>query len=92
MRSALRAYPVLGTRTNIPFLVRLMDHPAFQANRVHTGFLDSHMGELTATGDVPPAAIAAAAIDVRPGAGAPTIPADSAPTADPWTTLSGWGR
>jgi acetyl-CoA carboxylase biotin carboxylase subunit len=92
MRSALRAYPVLGTRTNIPFLVRLMDHPAFQANRVHTGFLDSHMGELTATGDVPPAAIAAAAIDVRRGAGAPAIPADSAPTADPWTTLSGWGR
>ena len=92
MRSALRAYPILGTRTNIPFLVRLMDHPAFQANRVHTGFLDAHMAELADPGDLPTAAIAAAAIDPRPSSDARGTTADAVPTSDPWTTLSGWGR
>jgi acetyl/propionyl-CoA carboxylase alpha subunit len=38
--AALRAYPVLGVRTNISFLLRVLEHPDFRAARIDTGFLD----------------------------------------------------
>ena len=30
---ALRAYPILGIRTNVPFLIRLLEHPRFVSRR-----------------------------------------------------------
>jgi propionyl-CoA carboxylase alpha chain/3-methylcrotonyl-CoA carboxylase alpha subunit/acetyl-CoA/propionyl-CoA carboxylase biotin carboxyl carrier protein len=33
---------ILGCRTNVAFLRRLIRHPAFVAGEVHTGFLDAH--------------------------------------------------
>ena len=38
--AALRHYPILGIRTNIPLLVELLEHPRFVAGNVDTGFLD----------------------------------------------------
>jgi len=38
--AALRDFPVLGVRTNIGFLLRVLDHANFRAARVDTGFLD----------------------------------------------------
>ena len=87
--AALRTFPVLGIRTNIPFLVRVLSHPDFREARLHTGFIEQHLTRLLAGGDVPDDALAAAAI-ARPsptaGAGVP------APPTDPWTTLTRWGR
>lgn len=37
---ALQAFPILGIDTNIPFLIGILDHPAFREGRVDTGFLD----------------------------------------------------
>jgi acetyl-CoA carboxylase biotin carboxylase subunit len=87
--AGLRAFPVLGIRTNIPFLVRLLDHPDFRRGALHTGFIDQHLDALLASTDVPPEAVAAAAI-VNPG----QPPGVGAPQAalDPWTSLTGWGR
>jgi acetyl/propionyl-CoA carboxylase alpha subunit/acetyl-CoA carboxylase carboxyltransferase component len=45
---ALREFRVEGVRTNIPFLLRLLEHPDFVANRIHTGFVDEHIAELVA--------------------------------------------
>jgi acetyl-CoA carboxylase biotin carboxylase subunit len=92
LRAALRTYPILGIRTNIPFLVRLMDHPAFRANLVHTGFLDAQIAELTDRSDVPPAALALAAAGSATRPDARHTTADAPPEPDPWTTLGGWGR
>ncbi len=39
---ALRETVLLGCKTNIAFLRRLIAHPAFVAGDVHTGFLDAH--------------------------------------------------
>ena len=89
--NALRGYPVLGTRTNIPFLLRLLELPAFRAGRLHTGMIDEHMAELTGPDEVPPEALAAAALATAPTAGGgrdETTPADN----DPWSTLRRWGR
>ncbi len=44
--AALRAYPVLGIRTNIPFLLRLIGLPDYVAGRLHTGFVDEHLASL----------------------------------------------
>ena len=40
LAGALREYPILGVRTNIPFLIRILEHPQFRAGDVDTGFLD----------------------------------------------------
>jgi acetyl/propionyl-CoA carboxylase alpha subunit len=85
--AALRSFPVLGIRTNIPFLIRLLDHPEFRAGRLHTGFIDRHLDDLVRVPEAPPEALAAAAMPAVPGrAGAPPAPAD------PWTMLRDWGR
>jgi acetyl/propionyl-CoA carboxylase alpha subunit len=42
MVAALRGFPILGIRTNLPFLIRVLEHPDFGAGRLHTGFIDEH--------------------------------------------------
>jgi acetyl-CoA carboxylase biotin carboxylase subunit len=78
--AALRQYPVLGIRTNIAFLIRVLDHPAFRAGDVHTGFIDEHLETLAARKD-PPAEVFAAAAGFR--ATDPRLRPQSA-ALDPW--------
>ncbi|HSK08234.1 MAG TPA: biotin carboxylase N-terminal domain-containing protein [Vicinamibacterales bacterium] len=90
--AALRQYAILGVRTNVPFLVRLLEHPRFLDASIDTGFLDAHEEVLRAA-DAPPslaAAIAAAAVhNPRQAAGACATAAEAV---DPWDRLPGWGR
>jgi acetyl/propionyl-CoA carboxylase alpha subunit len=88
--SALRAFPVLGIRTNVPFLIRLLDHPEIRAGRLHTRFIEEHAGELLTSPDPPLEALAAAAVATTPQ-GLSTGDSATAP-ADPWGTIHGWGR
>jgi acetyl/propionyl-CoA carboxylase alpha subunit len=44
--AALRAHPLRGIRTNIPYLLRILEHPAFRAGSVDTGFLDRESASL----------------------------------------------
>jgi acetyl/propionyl-CoA carboxylase alpha subunit len=92
-RAALKQYAVLGIRTNIPFLIRVLEHPAFAAGDVSTAFIDEHLGALT-TRRVPTPAIAAAAAAASATtagrSGAATGERPAAP--DPWSTLKEWGR
>jgi acetyl-CoA carboxylase biotin carboxylase subunit len=96
--AALRAYPILGIRTNIPFLLRIIAHPRFRAGDVDTGFLDGDGAVLAdAATDEPPAHVRAAiamheeiAMRRDPAAGCPTADPESRHTRDPWTTLPGW--
>jgi 3-methylcrotonyl-CoA carboxylase alpha subunit len=46
MLSALGAVAVEGVATNALFLGRLLDHPAFRAGDIYTGFASEHAGEL----------------------------------------------
>ena len=94
--AALRRYPVLGIRTNIPFLLRVLDHPAFRAGDVHTGFIDEHLEDADRAAGATPAAVAAAAArrpaPARPRRRAREHRAEARRFDDPWTTLQGWGR
>jgi acetyl-CoA carboxylase biotin carboxylase subunit len=89
---ALRNYPVLGTRSNIPFLVRLLELEAFRNGRLHTGLVEEHLGALTEPTDVPPEALVAAAFAAE-SAQARSMSDGRAPAErDPWATLRYWGR
>ncbi|MDQ3488629.1 MAG: acetyl-CoA carboxylase biotin carboxylase subunit [Acidobacteriota bacterium] len=95
--AALRRYPVLGIRTNIPFLIRALDHDAFRSGDLHTGFIEEHLEELTAPAEPTPAALAAAATAMTQrsssaSAGTGTSSEATPASHDPWTALQRWGR
>jgi 3-methylcrotonyl-CoA carboxylase alpha subunit len=90
--AALRRYPILGIRTNVPFLIRLLDHPAFRAGEVHTGFIDERLNELTVLSEPAVDVVASAAAVTASKADPSAIREAVTDRADPWTSLSSWGR
>ena len=66
---ALATSVLLGCQTNIAFLRRLLNHPAFIEGQVHTGFLDAHP-QIAAEPELDRGklqrVLAAAALSVRP--------------------------
>jgi 3-methylcrotonyl-CoA carboxylase alpha subunit len=88
---ALRSFPVLGIRTNIPMLVELLEHPRFIAGSIDTRFLDNEAIALAAQLSVePPAAVLAIAAAARSGSIAAGRSQGGVPTElDPWTSLRG---
>jgi acetyl/propionyl-CoA carboxylase alpha subunit len=89
---ALKHYPILGTRTNIPFLIRLLELPAFRDGRLHTGMIDDHLAELTEPDVVPPEVLAAAAVATVVPAQRIDVSGDGRVDQDPWSTMLRWGR
>jgi 3-methylcrotonyl-CoA carboxylase alpha subunit len=92
LKRALGDYVILGTKTNVSWLRRVIAHPAFREGLVSTRFLSDH--EETLRQDVPEAApLIAAALAGASGAspkratvaGAPSLPSV-------WDSLSHWGR
>ncbi len=61
MASALKEYVVLGVKTNIGFLIRVMHNEEFRQGKLDTGFIERHPDLLSpAEVDIEPAIIAAA--------------------------------
>jgi 3-methylcrotonyl-CoA carboxylase alpha subunit len=79
---ALRSYPILGIRTNISFLIEILNHPRFVSGDIDTRFLDAEGKTLRASAPVPPEALEAA-VSLR----APTTDSTGK---DPWATLRGF--
>ena len=92
MAGALRQTAILGLTTNLPFLIDLMDHPAFAAGDTHTGFLSEHFPNWQP--DEPPHTLAAALAaslhrgPQRNGNGPAALPSRDPST--PWRQLGGW--
>ncbi len=89
MLAALRRFVVLGIRTNIPFLIRVLEHPRFVEAAMDTSVLDREgrgLCEETVGPGFEAALAAAAAYDGRPAA----REAEAQAVADPWDRLSGW--
>ena len=82
LRAALRAFPVLGIRTNIPFLLRLLDLPAFRrraaAHRLR------RRAPAALTGCAEPGTGGVCRRRARRQRRAPTATATAARTPDPW--------
>jgi len=86
---ALREFPILGIRTNIPFVIRVLDSAAFRAGAVHTGFLDQEGAHLANVQPAPPpeflrAVVDAASQDLVGGA------SPQQPTWEPWERVVDW--
>ncbi len=87
--AALRDFPILGIRTNVSFLIALLNDDAVRRAATHTAFVDMNLDALTPAAEPPPEAIAMAAM-ARPRPVHAATAADETP--DPWASLRGWGR
>ena len=85
MDAALRETVILGMTTNLNFLRRLINHPAFAAGEVDTGFIERHLDQLIPSeARLPDAALIAAALLDQTG-GARVAHSVPEQTADPWS-------
>src|SRR4051812_5459807 len=87
LQAALAQTALLGVKTNLAFLERVVRHPAFLRGETDTAFIERHRGELLAGGGTPPieALVAASArvfLDERRG--------QASAGASPWNDTSGW--
>ena len=90
LERCLREFPILGIRTNVPFLLALVQHPDVRAGRLDTGLIDRDLERLVSACrpvDPPPPAVLAASMLAGT---ARSAPAQSSSVDDPWGTLRGW--
>lgn len=53
LRYALLDFHILGVKTNISYLIDILEHPEFQAGRFDTGFLGREFGDWAPRTDIP---------------------------------------
>jgi 3-methylcrotonyl-CoA carboxylase alpha subunit len=87
MRAGLRRTVVLGVATNLARLQAIVDHPAFRAGALHTGFIEEHLAGLAPLPGPPAEAVAAAHAALQLSRTAPASPEASS---DPWETTGPW--
>jgi len=91
MAWALRRFAVLGVTTNIEFLARVVEHPAFIAGDLHTHFLEEHSLDLSAPERLEAAvAIAAGLAAAGPGGEARAAAAAAGAGTGPWQNGQRW--
>ena len=61
LATALRDFPILGVRTNVPYLLRILEHPQFANGTIDTGFLDREGAALIDADDEVPEQVRAVA-------------------------------
>jgi acetyl/propionyl-CoA carboxylase alpha subunit len=86
LSAALRAFPVLGVHTNIPFLLRILAHPRFRDGAISTDFLDRAGTELAKPAEDIPQFVRAA-MTVREDQATPSA-ARARTSWDPWDSAS----
>jgi 3-methylcrotonyl-CoA carboxylase alpha subunit len=89
MARALRDYVILGTKTNVSWLRRVITHPAFREGLVSTRFLADHEADLKreTPEEVPQIAALLASAGRRPQA-----TGNEPRVTSPWDSLGNWGR
>ena len=87
MQTALSETAILGVKTNLAFLERVVAHPAFLAGNTDTGFIERHRADLLpAAHDIPIEALVSAAARVF----LDEQQAVAAAPASPWNDTGGW--
>jgi 3-methylcrotonyl-CoA carboxylase alpha subunit len=91
VQRALRDYVILGTRTNVSWLRRVIAHPAFRDGLVSTRFITDHEADLApVVPEVAPQIAAALAVAPRKRAG--VVGAGEPRVSSVWDALGPWGR
>jgi 3-methylcrotonyl-CoA carboxylase alpha subunit len=93
MREALARCEIVGPKSNIEFLERLVRHPAVIEGRIDTGYLDRHLDEFLAD-DEPPASddlsAAATAVLMREEQAGRTAARGRNDAHSPWHLVDAW--
>jgi acetyl-CoA carboxylase biotin carboxylase subunit len=90
LHEALRQCVVLGPTTNIPFLLDLIEHPAFVAAETHTEFLAAHFPRWQPSTKQHALAAALAVALSQPHRARAVIPTSPSAADTPWNRLGGW--
>jgi len=93
MREALAACAVVGPKSNVEFLERLVRHPAVVEGRIDTGYLDRHLDEFVGESDsdvAEPMFAAATAWLLHEEAQAPRDARASNDPHSPWARADAW--
>ena len=91
--AALREFAILGIRTNIPFLLQILEHPQFIKASIDTGFLDREGSALANAmpQELPAAVIAfARAFSGSSSSTGSITTKGGVPALDPFDTLRAW--
>jgi len=84
---ALRAFPILGIRTNIPMLIELLEHPRFVAGTLDTRLMDTEGSALAGKlAGEPPPEVQAVAVAARSTDGQNSV-VTTRSGIDPWKSL-----
>jgi 3-methylcrotonyl-CoA carboxylase alpha subunit len=93
MRSALDDFQVVGPSTNIEFLKRLMENPAFKSGRLDTGLIERDKAQLIPAAQAPSLtslAMASGLVITIEGKAQALRQRHSRFPADPWAAQDGW--
>lgn len=90
LSAALEDFHVLGLRTTIAYLLRVLDHPEFAAGRMDTGALARWADGLADDGEFPPELAAIFPHASRTGAAGPVGHGDPDRPPGPWDLADGW--
>lgn len=91
--TALRSYAILGIRTNIPFMLQVLEHPDFVNASIDTGFLDREAAALSKAMQLELPAVASKAIDLHRTVGTRSnnaLGTSGTPGTDPFVVLRGF--
>jgi 3-methylcrotonyl-CoA carboxylase alpha subunit len=89
---ALRDYVILGTKTNVDWLRRVVTHPAFREGLVSTRFLADHEPELAREVPEVAAVVAAALASSKHERAERAVASAAQRLPDVWESLGAWGR
>jgi len=93
LRRALRDYVILGTKTNLSWLRRVISHPAFRAGEVSTRFIADHEADLAPNvPEIVPAIAAALASSPKKSSAEAGTTTATASASTVWDHLGNWGR
>jgi len=93
MRQALADCDIVGPKSNIDFLERLVRHPVVTEGRIDTGYLDRHLDQFVGSdtdGDSKTVIAAAATWLLHEEAEAPRLARASGDPHSPWGRADGW--
>jgi 3-methylcrotonyl-CoA carboxylase alpha subunit len=90
MREALAACEIIGPKSNVAFLERLVRHPAVVEHRIDTGYLDRHLDEFIAGAAEPALPVVFAAATAALLHDERHMAVNAADPHSPWHTADAW--
>jgi acetyl-CoA carboxylase biotin carboxylase subunit len=90
MQAALSRTVFLGVATNLRRLQEILEHPAFRAGELHTGFIEEHLSGSPEPASPPLEGIAAAVGALQRRGEGPRHGGKVNASADPWGTVGAW--